>query len=180
MSAPIYYSTLAFPAASLATRREDTACYIGNRSERVATLAACATYPTASHADCRFGIGGGMARSSLVSAGRISAICFVVLLTGCTTTIPVAVIGKNIILRGENTFGVSGGSFSVTDGNLTCTGSYNALNQAATITIPILCSDGRTGIAMSTRDSAHSGGGKVRLTDGSEWDFIFGEGARRI
>jgi hypothetical protein len=110
-----------------------------------------------------------------------SAALAATMLAGCSTTIPVAVIGQNgMILRGENTISVSGGSFSVTDGKLTCTGSYNALNQSQTITIPIICNDGRTGIAQSTRDSSLSGGGKVRLSDGSEADFIFGEAARRI
>lgn len=44
----------------------------------------------------------------------------------------------------------------------------------------IVCNDGRTGIAMATNDTALSGGGKVRLSDGMEADFIFGEAARRI
>jgi hypothetical protein len=33
---------------------------------------------------------------------------------------------------------------------------------------------------MATRDTALSGGGKVRLSDGMEADFSFGEAARRI
>ena len=106
---------------------------------------------------------------------------FAAQLAGCSMTIPVAVIGQNgMILRGENTVSLTGGSFSVTNGRLTCTGSYNAYNSSPTITIPIVCNDGRTGIAMATRDSSYSGGGKVRLSDGTEADFIFGEAARRI
>jgi hypothetical protein len=45
-------------------------------------------------------------------------------LLGCSTTVPVAVIGQHgEIMRGSNTFGLSGGSFSVTNGKLTCTGT---------------------------------------------------------
>jgi hypothetical protein len=102
-------------------------------------------------------------------------------LSGCATTIPVAVIGQHgEILRGTNTFSIEGGSFSVTDGRLTCSGSYNALIESKTLTIPVICSDGRTGIATATRDTRMSGGGKIRLSDGMEADFIFGEAARRI
>jgi len=100
---------------------------------------------------------------------------------GCATTIPVAVITHDgHILRGENSVSLSSGTFSVTDGKLTCVGSYNPLNESRTITVTVTCNDGRTGIAIATRDSALSGGGKVTLSDGSEGTFIFGEGARKI
>jgi hypothetical protein len=97
------------------------------------------------------------------------------------TTIPVAVITHDgHILRGENSVSLSSGTFSVTDGKLTCVGSYNPLNESRTITVTVTCNDGRIGIAIATRDSALSGGGKVTLSDGSEGTFIFGEGARKI
>jgi hypothetical protein len=109
------------------------------------------------------------------------AIIFIFVLSGCTTTIPVAVIGqRGEILRGENTVSLSEGSFSVMNGKLTCSGSYNPLNQSSTITVTLLCSDGRTGIAIATRDSAVSGGGKVTLSDGEEGTFIFGDAAGKI
>ncbi len=103
------------------------------------------------------------------------------LLVGCSMTIPVAVIGQHgEIMRGTNTVGLTEGSFSVTDGKVTCSGSYSALNESQTITMPVVCTDGRRGIVTATRDSPMSGGGKVRLSDGTEADFIFGEAARRI
>lgn len=102
-------------------------------------------------------------------------------LAGCSRTVPVAVIHQDgTILRGVNTFSPAGGSFSVTDGKLTCAGSYDPFNTSPTITVPVVCNDGRTGIAISTRDTARSGGGKVRFSDGTEADFIFGEAANRI
>jgi hypothetical protein len=123
-----------------------------------------------------------MSRCLLVSrADRLAAICIAMLLIGCSVTVPVAVIGQHgEIMRGTSTASLSGGSFSVTDGKVTCSGSYNALNESQTITIPVLCTGGRRGIVIATRDSAESGGGKVRLSDGTEADFIFGEAARRI
>ena len=65
-----------------------------------------------------------------------------VLLAGCSITEPVVVIGKNgEILRGTTTAALDGGSFNVSNGKLTCGGSYNALNTSPTISIPVLCSD---------------------------------------
>lgn len=101
--------------------------------------------------------------------------------SACAVTVPVAVISaKGQILRGENTASLSGGSFSATDGNLTCSGTYDAMNRSRTITVTLVCNDGRTGIAIATRDGPTSGGGKVTLSDGTEGTFIFGDAARRI
>jgi hypothetical protein len=101
--------------------------------------------------------------------------------SGCATTVPVAVITHDgHILRGENTASLSSGTFSVTDGKLSCTGSYDPLNESRTITMTVSCNDRRTGIAIATRDSALSGGGKVTLSDGTEGTFIFGDAARKI
>lgn len=114
-------------------------------------------------------------------AGAAAVATAALSLAGCSTTIPVAVIGQHgEIMRGTNSIGLTEGSFSVTDGKVTCSGSYNSLNELQTITMPVICTDGRTGIVTATRDSAMSGGGKVRLSDGTEADFIFGEAARRI
>jgi len=107
------------------------------------------------------------------------AFCF----GGCATavTVPVAVISQHgEIMRGTNTSALSGGSFSVTNGKITCSGSYNAVTDSKTLTIPILCTDGRTGIATAVRDTQFSGGGKVRFSDGSEGNFIYGDAASRI
>ena len=76
-------------------------------------------------------------------------------LSGCAATLPGAVITPDgHILRGENFVSLSAGAFSVTDGRLTCAGFYNPLSQSQTITVAVTCSDGRTGIAIATRDTA--------------------------
>ncbi len=111
------------------------------------------------------------------------ALMFVALLAGCATgptTVPVAVIFKGHVLRGENTASLSEATFSVTDGKLACSGSYNPLNTSATISIAVTCNDGRTGIAIATRDSPVSGGGRVTLSDGSEGTFLYGSAASKL
>jgi hypothetical protein len=91
-----------------------------------------------------------------------------------------ATIGKNgQTLRGTATGRMNGdGSFSVTDGQLACSGNYNSLSAEITINAQVLCSDGRKGIVISTRESSGvAGHGTVKLNDGSEWTFIFGSAA---
>jgi hypothetical protein len=105
-------------------------------------------------------------------------------LVGCSLTEPVAVVSKDIpggIMRGTTTASLSGGSFSVSNGELTCGGDYNSLDQSPTISIPILCSDGRKGIVTATRDySGTSGGGHFTLNDGATGDFMFGAAAGKL
>jgi len=100
-------------------------------------------------------------------------------LAGCSTTVPVAVIGANgQILRGTATAAMDGGTFTATDGKLTCAGSYDSWDTSITISMPVHCSDGRKGLVMATRDaSGMSGSGRIRLSDGSEADFVFGKAA---
>lgn len=99
-------------------------------------------------------------------------------LAACAVTVPVAVIApKGQILRGTATAGLTG-AFSVTDGKLTCGGSYNSLDMSPTISVPVLCNDGRKGILMATRNGdGLSGAGHVKFTDGTDADFIFGSAA---
>lgn len=105
------------------------------------------------------------------------------LLSGCGYTVPVAVIsGKGEVMRGTATAALSGGSFHASGkfkGRETkCSGNYNALDNSVTISMPVICDNGQKGIVIATRDaSGMSGSGRVRMTDGSEADFIFGNGA---
>jgi hypothetical protein len=86
-------------------------------------------------------------------------------LAGCAITEPVAVVSEGIpggVMRGTTTAALSGGSFSVINGTLSCGGDYNALDQSPTISIPVLCNDGRKGIVTATRDyGGTSGGGQL-------------------
>jgi hypothetical protein len=109
----------------------------------------------------------------------LAAITLLVLLSACAITEPVVVIGKDgQTLKGTATGSMGGGSFNVTDGHLSCGGSYDSWSTSATITMQVLCSDGRKGIVNSTREaSGVAGHGTVRLNDGSEWTFVFGHAA---
>lgn len=115
-------------------------------------------------------------------AGAIAAVLLcaaLVALVSCAITEPVVVIGKDgQTLKGTATASLSGGKFSVTDGKLTCGGSYDSMSSSPTIEMQVLCSDGRKGIVISTREpSGVAGHGTVKLNDGSEWTFVFGPAA---
>ncbi len=104
-------------------------------------------------------------------------------LASCAMTVPVAVIsGKGDVMRGTSTAAMSGGSFQVA-GKLNgktvkCSGTYDAFDTSVTISMPVRCSDGRKGFVIATRQaSGIDGSGRVRLTDGTEADFVFGRAA---
>lgn len=107
------------------------------------------------------------------------SLCAAGWLTACSITEPVVVIGQNgQILRGTTTAALTGGSFTVSDGKLTCGGSYDAWDLSTTISMAVTCSDGRKGIIIATRDnSGTAGSGTVRLSDGSTATFLFGSAA---
>ena len=118
------------------------------------------------------------------TVGIVATAALSTCLAGCSLTEPVAVVSKDIpggIMRGTTTASLSGGSFTVSNGELTCGGDYNSLDQSPTISIPILCSDGRKGIVTATRDySGTSGGGQFTLNDGATGDFMFGAAAGKL
>ncbi len=99
-------------------------------------------------------------------------------------TVPVAVVSAGVpggIMRGTNTASFSEASFNVSSGTFSCGGSYNPLDTSLTISIAVLCNDGRKGIVTATRDrTGMSGGGHFTLTDGTTGDFIFGEAAGKL
>lgn len=104
-------------------------------------------------------------------------------LASCALTVPVAVIsGKGEVMRGTSTATMSGGSFQVA-GKLNgkaakCAGTYDSLDTSVTISMPVHCSDGRKGFVIATRQAnGLDGSGRVRLTDGTEADFVFGRAA---
>ncbi|WP_225769397.1 hypothetical protein [Inquilinus sp. Marseille-Q2685] len=114
---------------------------------------------------------------------RISLLALAALALGaCSVTVPVAVVPKTgPVMRGTATGSLGGGSFTVTDGKLTCSGEYDALDSSPTLQMPTSCSDGRKGLVTATRDSNMTDGrGVVRLQDGFEAQFVFGKYAQGI
>ncbi len=85
-------------------------------------------------------------------------------------------------MRGTATAAISGGTFQASGKmkgrETTCSGNYNALDTSVTISMPVVCSNGQKGIVIATRDaSGMSGSGRVRMSDGTEGDFVFGNAA---
>lgn len=108
----------------------------------------------------------------------LAGIC-VVGLTGCmTVTQPAAVrTSDGTLLFGTASASlVSNGSFTVSGSDgLSCAGTYDAFDPATTITVPLSCSDGRTGIATVTRTpDGQAGSGQVLLNDGMTAQVAFG------
>lgn len=97
-------------------------------------------------------------------------------------THPVAVVGpSNIIYRGTATATLlEGGWFQVSGGSNTCRGQYQPGAAGATVTFPVSCTNGLTGIGTATYQDALQGGGEIVMQDGTRWQFIFGRNALRI
>jgi hypothetical protein len=79
---------------------------------------------------------------------KVLAVFAVFPLAACasTMTVPVAVVSKSVpggIMRGTNTVSLTEASFNVSNGTLSCGGSYSPLNSSPTISIPVICNDGR-------------------------------------
>ena len=122
-------------------------------------------------------------RSALVCAMRFKMALVMgaaVSLAACSHTAPVAVIGEDgRTLTGSVTASLAGSHFEVSDGKLTCSGNYDGLNTSPTITMPVVCDDGRKGFVTAHRESnGIAGSGTVVLKDGYRAQFIFGDAAR--
>jgi hypothetical protein len=99
------------------------------------------------------------------------------------TTLPLGKITPEGIMRGTITVFVSEnlGYFNVSSGTVSCAGSYSLGHVLPTMSVPVLCNDGRKGIIISTRDyCGMSGGGTFTLNDGTTGNFIFGDAANKL
>lgn len=110
----------------------------------------------------------------------LSVVC--IALAGCSSlsiTVPVTgQVGKGVPATGQAVAGFDGhGEFwvQVANGGPRCTGTYNSLDPTQTITMPVACSDGRSGQLITTRrDDQVSGYAVAKLTDGTTGRFVFG------
>lgn len=112
---------------------------------------------------------------------KTTAFLGLALLAACSDiTLPVAVIGPTgHILRGTATARLSGdGSFEASDGKLRCAGTYDALSTSPTISFPVQCSNGLKGLGTAIRESSGlAGSGSIRMSNGTDWRFVFGKAA---
>lgn len=103
-------------------------------------------------------------------------------LGGCGNLITVPTIVKlpdGAVLTGQSTASMTEGKFSVSNaaGTLTCSGNYNPMDASHVITVPLSCTDGRTGTAKITRTlSGLAGSGTATMSDGTVANVAFGEG----
>lgn len=106
-------------------------------------------------------------------------------LAGCANTLtrPVLITMKNgQVLRGSTTVTLSpvSGTFSATDGKLTCQGDYDPMLSSPELNLDIQCSDGKKGTAVvhrGTGAASVNGAGEVRMEDGRIGSFLYGTGA---
>lgn len=112
------------------------------------------------------------------------SLCAVLLAGGLAAcdvaTHPVAVVGpSNTLYRGTATATLfEGGWFQVQGaGGNTCRGRYSPGVAGDTVTFPVTCTNGLTGIGTARYQSAVEGGGEIVMQDGTQWQFIFGRRA---
>lgn len=111
----------------------------------------------------------------------LSVIAAFLACSGCVTS-PVAVVAPTgEVLKGSATGYLTGGTFEVTDGTLTCSGNYNPATGRPTVEVAVVCSDGRKGIGVADRGpDGLSGSGVINLNDGSVVRFIYGSAAHTL
>lgn len=107
------------------------------------------------------------------------------LLSGCgSITLPAAVrLADGTALVGTTTASMSGGTFQVAspDKKITCSGTYDALDQSPTLTLPVACTNGLYGSAVITRSpDGMSGSGSVVVSDGTIAQVAFGNNAGAV
>lgn len=116
---------------------------------------------------------------------RVLSICCaatLAFLAACDVSHPVAVVGPgNSVFKGAATASfLEGGWFQATNGTTSCKGRYRPGLQSGTVTFPVTCTNGLTGIGTATYETPRAGGGTIVMQDGSRWKFIFGRAALAI
>lgn len=108
----------------------------------------------------------------------IAAITSLAILSGCGSfTVPASgLLSDGTVLTGTTTAAASGGTFEVTGGGITCSGTYDAMSSAKRIQAPASCSDGRTGTLDIVRNADGLGGVATgTFSDGTTGEFVFGK-----
>lgn len=98
-----------------------------------------------------------------------------VALSGCSVDLPVIVlVPRGDTLTGRVSATVVDGTFSVTNGRLTCGGHFRALDGRV-FPVVATCSDGRKGAGVVTRnEDKRSGDGTLRMDDGEVLHIRYG------
>lgn len=110
----------------------------------------------------------------------VAALAFLV--AACDVSHPVAVVGPgNTVFKGSATATfLEGGWFQANNGTTTCQGRYRPATATRTVTFPVTCSNGKSGVGTATYETPRDGGGEIVMQDGSRWKFIFGRAALSV
>lgn len=112
---------------------------------------------------------------------KIGALLGLAALAACDVTNPVAVVGNGTVFRGTATTTlIEGGWFQATNGSITCRGRFTPTAERKTVTFPVRCDNGLTGIGTASYTTPREGGGEIVMQDGSRWQFIFGRRALSV
>ena len=111
---------------------------------------------------------------------RIS-LAFTGLLLGCASVVSLPVVGKlsnGDTAQGNVTVDIASGEGKfnmVTLNGLSCSGAYNGLDTAPTISVPVKCNSGQSGVVIATRDATGvAGTAQAKLKNGLTGRFLFG------
>lgn len=99
-----------------------------------------------------------------------------VLMTACSITGNVAALSHGQrVMHGTYTATLTGAYYTLTNGRVTCTGAFNTNVNQDPAKVPMLCTDGRKGTAVITRQlNGYDGYGTLTFTDGEQIDIVFG------
>ncbi|MGO4336516.1 hypothetical protein AB4037_16540 [Labrys sp. KB_33_2] len=104
-------------------------------------------------------------------------------LPGNVQVLPVVVASKGLgrVLHGSIRIEQIQGSYTVSKGTFSCSGSYTLSAVRGLMYVPILCSDGRKGTAsVRNGPSRMSGTGSLTMNDGSTGEFAFGKDTKKL
>lgn len=104
-------------------------------------------------------------------------------LPGNVQVLPVVVASKGLggVLHGSIRIAQIQGSYAVSRGTFSCSGTYTLSAVRDLMYVPILCSDGRKGTAsVRNGPSLMSGTGSLTMNDGSTGEFAFGKDTRKF
>lgn len=112
---------------------------------------------------------------------NISTLLLIIFTGGCSITVPVGVISqRGNVLTGSATATISTGNYNVSNGTLSCSGSFDP-GPGDVVPIRTMCNDGRSGSGQAIRDASKvAGRGTITLSDGETAEFIFGKPAEAL
>ncbi len=112
-------------------------------------------------------------------ARLVSLLALSCTIAGCTAPPPTAGGGNSPAAQASAV--AQDGTLKVSDGATRCRGEYDPTELSKSLQIALQCDDGRTGTATLTASADQTAGsGTVSLSDGTQWEFLFGRATELI